>query len=146
MIRRRLAASAALALGLAAVVLLIVLAIIDFRRGVLSLALLALSLAAAWQGVIHRGASRVLGLGVGALLAMAMVALLISAEPALVLALVAALSLGLAAASYAFYFPVAPGVVGAFARGEIRGKPGGGVVRLGPRADPAHAASARYEE
>jgi hypothetical protein len=43
MIRRRLAAFAALALGLAALVLQIVLATIDFRRGVLSLALLALS-------------------------------------------------------------------------------------------------------
>src|SRR5512133_430485 len=107
MIRRRLAASATLALGLAALVLLIVLAIIDFRRGVLSLALLALSLAAGWQGLVRRGASRVLGLGVGALLALAMVALLISGDPALVLALVAALSLGLAAASYAFYVPVA---------------------------------------
>ncbi len=107
MIRRRLAASAALALGLGALVLLIVLATIDIRRGVLTLGLLALSLAAAWQGLVHRGASRVLGLGVGALLAMAVVALLISGEPALVLAFVAALSLGLAAASYAFYVPVA---------------------------------------
>jgi diacylglycerol kinase family enzyme len=107
MIRRRLAAIAALALGLAALVLLTVLAIIDFRRGVLSLALLALSLAAVWQGVIHRGASRVLGVGVGALLAGSLAALLMSGEPALVLGLVTALSLGLAAASYAFYIPVA---------------------------------------
>lgn len=107
MIRRRLAASAALALGLPALVLLIVLAVDDLPRGVLSVAVLALALAAAWQGVIHRGASRVLGLGIGALLAMAVVALVISGEPALVLRLVAALSLGLAAASYAFYVPVA---------------------------------------
>jgi excisionase family DNA binding protein len=39
-----------------------------------------------------------------------------------------------------------PGVVRAFARGELRGKPGGGIVRLGPRADPAHGASVRYED
>jgi diacylglycerol kinase family enzyme len=107
MIRRRLAACAALALGLAALVLLIVLAVEDFRRGVLSLALLALSLAAAWQGVVRRGAPRVLWLGVGALLAMTVVVLLISGAPALVLASVGALALSLAAASWAFHFPVA---------------------------------------
>ena len=107
MIRRRLAACAALGLGLAALGLLVLLVIIDLRRGVLTLALLALSIAAAWRGLVRRGASRVLGLAVGALLAMAVVALLISGEPALVLAVVAALSLGLAAARYAFYVPVA---------------------------------------
>ncbi len=107
MIRRRLAAIAALALGLVALGLLIVLAITDIRRGVLTLAVLALSLAAAWQGLVHRGASRVLGLGSGALLAVVTVALLFSGEPALVLALVGAPSLALAAASYAFYVPVA---------------------------------------
>jgi hypothetical protein len=51
MVRRRLAASAALALGLAALVLLSVLAIADHRRGILGLALLPLSLAAAWHGL-----------------------------------------------------------------------------------------------
>jgi diacylglycerol kinase family enzyme len=107
MIRRRLAALAALALGLAALVLLIVLVALDLGRGILSVALLALSLAVAWQGLVRRGARRVLGLGAGALLATAVVALLISGEPALVLALVAALSLGLAAASDAFHVPVA---------------------------------------
>jgi diacylglycerol kinase family enzyme len=107
MIRRRLAAIAALALGLVALGLLIVLAIIDVRRGVLTLALLALSLAAASQGLVHRGVSRVLGLVSAALLALATVALLFSGEPALVLALVAAPSLAVAAGSYAFHVPVA---------------------------------------
>ena len=76
MIRRRLAAIAALALGLVVLGLLIVLATTDARRGVLTVAVLALSLAAAWQGLVHRGAARVLGLGSGALLAVATVALL----------------------------------------------------------------------
>src|SRR5512138_1202548 len=107
MLRRRLAATAALALGLVALGLLIALAIIDLRRGVLILGLLALSLAAGWQGLVHRGASRVLGLGIGALLAVATAALLFSGEPALVLALLATPSLALATASYAFYVPVA---------------------------------------
>jgi excisionase family DNA binding protein len=33
-----------------------------------------------------------------------------------------------------------PAVVRAFARGELRGRPGGGVARLGPRLDPLHDA------
>jgi excisionase family DNA binding protein len=39
-----------------------------------------------------------------------------------------------------------PAVVRAFARGELRGRPGGGVVRLGTRQDPAHESPARYED
>ena len=107
MIRRRLAAFAALALGFGALVLMIVLAVIEFPRGALRLALLALAVAAAWHGLVSRGALRVLGFGVAALLAVCIVVLLITGEPVLVLALVAALSLGLAAGSYAFYVPVA---------------------------------------
>jgi hypothetical protein len=143
MIRRRLAASAALALGLAALVLLVVLAIIDYRRGFLSLSLLALSVAAAWQGIVRRGASRVLGLSVGASLAAAMVALLISGEPALVLALVAALALVVAAASYAFYFPVALPRAPRPARPVLFHNPrsGGGKVARFPVPDEARARS-----
>ncbi len=33
-----------------------------------------------------------------------------------------------------------PAVVRAFARGELRGRPGGGIVRVGPRPDPLHDA------
>jgi excisionase family DNA binding protein len=36
-----------------------------------------------------------------------------------------------------------PAVVRAFARGELRGRPGGGVVRIGPRPDPAPDAPTR---
>jgi excisionase family DNA binding protein len=36
-----------------------------------------------------------------------------------------------------------PAVVRAFARGELRGRPGGGVVRIGPRADPTRDTPAR---
>ncbi len=39
-----------------------------------------------------------------------------------------------------------PAVVRAFARGELRGRPGGGVVRLGTRQDPAPGSPARYED
>ncbi len=103
---RRLAAFAAIALGVAGVALLLVLAVVDLRRGVLSLALMSLAVAAAWQGLVHRGVRRALGLAAGAVLAVAVLGLLISGDPALVVASIAAVSLALAAASYAFYVPV----------------------------------------
>ena len=78
---RRLAAFAALALGVAAVALLLVLAVVNLRRGVLSLALMSLAVVAAWQGLVHRGVRRALGLAVGAVLAAAVVGLLFSGEP-----------------------------------------------------------------
>jgi diacylglycerol kinase family enzyme len=106
MSRRRLAALAAFALGLAALALLIALAIIDPWRGVLAVALLASALAAGWQGLRRPGTSRLLGVGAGALLMAGFVALLIAREPVLVLGSVAALSLGLSAGSYAFRLTV----------------------------------------
>ncbi len=99
---RQLAAFAALALGLTALVLLTVLAIVEFPRGALGLALLALALIAAWLGVERQGAQRVVWLGAGALLVVAIVLLLVAGEAALVLGAMAALALAVLAGSYAF--------------------------------------------
>ena len=104
---RRLAAFTALALGLAALAMLIALAIIDPWRGVLALALLASALACGWQGLRRRGTPRLLGLGAGVLLMAGFVALLIAREPVLVLGLVATLSLGMTVVSRAFRLAVA---------------------------------------
>ena len=66
--RRRLQASAALLLLAAAVVLTAVVAVEGFPRGVTVLACLALALAAAWWGLVRRGAARMVAFSVAALL------------------------------------------------------------------------------
>src|SRR4051794_40595860 len=58
--RRRLAAAAALVLAVLAAVVWLALAVATFPRGLAGFALLALSLAAVWQGLIRRGVMRLL--------------------------------------------------------------------------------------
>ena len=66
--RRRLQASAALLLLAAAVVLTAVVAVEGFPRGITVLACLVLALAAAWWGLVRRGAARMVAFSVAALL------------------------------------------------------------------------------
>src|SRR5437868_4547052 len=66
--RRRLQASAALLLLAAAVVLTAVVAVEGFPRGITVLACLVLALAAAWWGLVRRGAARMVAFSVDALL------------------------------------------------------------------------------
>ena len=107
MTRRRLAAVAALALGSAALVILVALVSIDPLRGILALLLLLVALAAAWQGLRRRGGSHLLGLGAGALLGATGTALLIARQPLAVLGILAALAIAIQAGRYALRVRVA---------------------------------------
>ena len=102
MTARRLAAGAALALGLATVGLAAALAIVRFPLGIVPLAALPLALGLAWQGVLRRGPMRALLLSAGVLLAAASVVLLVAKEPVLVALAVAAPVAAIAAAGTAF--------------------------------------------
>ncbi|MCW2998235.1 MAG: diacylglycerol kinase catalytic region [Solirubrobacterales bacterium] len=102
MSRRRLAAATALTLGLAALVLGAGLAIDAFPRGVLGLLGIVVAFAAAWQGLLRRGAARVLGLGAGVVLAASVGTLLIPRDPLLAGVALGALWLSLAAARAGF--------------------------------------------
>ena len=66
--RRRLQASAALLLLVAAVALTVVVAVEGFPRGFTVFACLVLALAAAWWGLVRRGAARMVAFSVAALL------------------------------------------------------------------------------
>ena len=109
---RRFAALTALVLGVVALVLMTVVAIVDFRRGAAGLILLVLALWAAWQGTVRRGAFHVAGWGAGVLLSIVVVALLISARPVLVISEITALGLSLLVGGYALrirvHLPPAP--------------------------------------
>ena len=74
---RRLWSAAALLLGLAAVVLAVATAVASFPDGVSVLACLVIAVAAAWYGLLRRGAARVLGIAVAVLSAGGAVALVI---------------------------------------------------------------------
>jgi diacylglycerol kinase family enzyme len=104
---RRPAACAALALGLAAVVIVIVLGIVDAWRGLLAVPLFVCALAVAWQAIGRRGTWRWVGLGASVLLLAGFVALFVGRQPVLVLSLLSALALGMAAGRYAFRVRVA---------------------------------------
>ncbi len=95
-------ALAALLLGAITVVLSTVLAVVDFPRSTLGLALLVLGLTAAWLGIVRRGALRVSGLVAAALLIAANTVVELLHRPALVVAATATLVLALAAGTYVF--------------------------------------------
>jgi diacylglycerol kinase family enzyme len=75
---RRLAAVGALAIGLAALVLAVVVVVQEFPRGLLVLALVCVGALAAWYGVLRRGPARVAGLAIGAVGFAAAIVLLVS--------------------------------------------------------------------
>jgi diacylglycerol kinase family enzyme len=77
MTARRIWAALALVLGVAAIVLAVVAAVLHFPDGLTVLACVALALCSAWYGVRRRGAARWLGLTAAALLAAGAVVLVI---------------------------------------------------------------------
>jgi diacylglycerol kinase family enzyme len=107
MLQSRLAALAALVLGVVGVAILVTLIVEHPWRGVLAVALLALALAAAWQGLRRRGGPRVAGVGAAALLLAGVVTLLFTRDPLWVLGFFAALALSVIAGRYAFVARVA---------------------------------------
>src|SRR5689334_20471147 len=96
------AAACALVLAAAAVVLSIVAVVVQFPRGLLVLACVALGLAAGWYGLVRHGAARVAGLGAAAVLGAVAVLLLLGRDPLITIAVVAAFWLALVAARVAF--------------------------------------------
>ena len=79
---RRAAAIGALLLGFGGLGLAVVVAVQEFPRGLIALACVAVAAAAAWYGVLRRGAARVAGLAVGALGLGAAIVLLLERPPA----------------------------------------------------------------
>ena len=74
---RRAAAVGALVFALCGFGLAIVVAVQEFPRGLIALASVAVALAAAWYGILRRGAVRIAGLAVGALGLLAAILLLV---------------------------------------------------------------------
>jgi diacylglycerol kinase family enzyme len=100
---RRLAAIAALALGLAAMVILVVLAIQARGRGLPAVVLVVSALAVALQGRRRHGRVRLLALAAGALMLAGFLVLLIARQPVLVIGFLAALALAMTAGRYALW-------------------------------------------
>jgi diacylglycerol kinase family enzyme len=101
--KRRLTASAALLLTLAAAVLAIILAVQRFPRGLSVFLCVALAALAAWHAVRRRGAGRIVWAGAGAvLLAGAVVLIVVEGKPLLNLLVLAALAGAAVAAREAF--------------------------------------------
>ena len=99
MSRRQLAAIVALVVGVATVALAVAVAVSEFPRGLVLLGCVAVAAAAAWYGVLRRGAPRVAGLTIAALaLAGALVLLIANGAPFVDLVVVAGLLVSLAAA------------------------------------------------
>jgi diacylglycerol kinase family enzyme len=97
--RRRLAAIVALVVGAATVALAVAVAVSEFPRGLGLLGCVVVAGAAAWYGVLRRGAARMAGLTVAALALAGAVALLVSeGTPFVDLLVVAGLLVSLAAA------------------------------------------------
>ena len=97
--RRQLAAIVALVAGAATTVLAIAVAVSEFPRGLVLLGCVVVVAAAAWYGVLRRGAARVVGLTIAALaLAGALVVLIANGTPFVDLLVVAGLLVSLAGA------------------------------------------------
>ena len=101
---RRLAAIAALLLGLGGLGLAVVVAVQEFPRGLIALACVAIAAAGIWYGILRRGAARIAGLAIGALGLGAAIVLLVSDGLLEELLVVAALVLSCACARAAFGF------------------------------------------
>ena len=101
---RRLAAIAALLLGLGGLGLAVVVAVQEFPRGLIALACVAIAAAGIWYGILRRGAARIAGLAIGALGLGAAIVLLVSDGLLEELLVVGALVLSCACARAAFGF------------------------------------------
>lgn len=102
MSRRRMAAIGALVLGAGGMALAVVVAVVEFPRGLIALACVAVAVTAAWHGVLRTGPVRVAGLLVGVLGLGAALLLLLSDRPVEELLVVALLVLGGVLARAAF--------------------------------------------
>lgn len=99
---RRMAAIGALLFGVCGLGLAVVVAVVEFPRGLIALACLTVAAVAAWYGVLRTGAVRVAGLLVGLLGLGASLVLLVSGRPIEEVLVVALLLLSFAAARAAF--------------------------------------------
>jgi diacylglycerol kinase family enzyme len=102
MLVRRLAAVAALMLALASVVIAVITAVTHFPRGLFVLVLVCVALAAAWQGVLHRGALRVAELAIAVVALGVSLVLLLAHDAIATIAIVVTAVAALAAARAAF--------------------------------------------
>ena len=99
---QRLAALAALLLAAATVVAAVIALIVNFPRGLFVLLLAVLALAAGWQGVLHRGMVRVIGIAIAVVALAAVLVLLLSRDVVDTIIIVAAGLGAIAAARAAF--------------------------------------------
>ena len=109
MSRRRLAAVASLAVGIATIALAAFVAVAEFPLGLVVLACLLVALASAWHGLLRRGAARALGLALAALALAAVLVLILAEGRPLENAIVvggAALSLALARVAFEMHEPL----------------------------------------
>jgi diacylglycerol kinase family enzyme len=102
MLVRRLAAVTALVLALASVVIAVITAVTHFPRGLFVLVLVCVALAAAWQGVLHRGALRVAELAIAVVALGVSLVLLLDHDAIATIAIVVTAVAALAAARTAF--------------------------------------------
>ena len=125
---RRIAAVAALLLGFGGLGLAVVVSVQEFPRGLIALACVAVAAAAAWYGILRRGAVRIAGLAIGALGLGAAIVLLASDRLLEALLVVAALVLSCACARAAFAIRAHPPQVAAPQRAVLffNPKSGGG--------------------
>ena len=112
MSKRRAAAIGALLFGLAGVALAAVIAVQEFPRGLIALACVTIAAAAAWFGIVRRGAARVIGLAIGTAGVAVAIGLLVGErlleELVVVAALALACVLGRAAFAIRTQLPEAP--------------------------------------
>ena len=99
---QRLAALAAILLAAATVVAAVIALIVNFPRGLFVLLLAVLALAAGWQGVLHRGMVRVIGIAIAVVALAAVLVLLLSRDVVDTIVIVAAGLGAIAAARAAF--------------------------------------------
>jgi diacylglycerol kinase family enzyme len=105
--RRRLAATAAIVLVAAGLALAIAVAVDEFPRGLVVLALTVLALGAAWYGVLRRGMARVAGLAIAAVLVVAGLVFVLSSARVADLVVIALLAAAVGMARIAFSAHVA---------------------------------------
>ena len=102
---RRAAAFGALAIGIAASVLAVVVAIQEFPRGLVALGLAWLAVVAGFYGVLRRGAARIAGVSVAAVAFAAAIFVLLDERVTEVSLVVGALAIGCALARFAVTEP-----------------------------------------
>ena len=140
--RRRLAAVASLAVGIATVALAAFVAVAEFPLGLVVLACLLVALASAWHGLLRRGAARALGLALAALALAAVLVLILAEGRPLENAIVvggAALSLALARVAFEIHEPLPEVAAPSKSILFVNPKSGGGKAEQVSLADEARS-------